>query len=684
MSKPGLRREDAPPAVDVLSTKKGHEAWVEPIVDKAHRVVRFRVRTGSGGVPEALKVGRGLAFRCLVCEQVAGEVEIKRQIAAAGFGTQLVATVAEGRRQRVYVSADDDQELAARLPEAANIPEEVMSTHPQYMGPPRYGLTRFGDIFSPRQAAVLTTLVELLDEVVESVPSDCASAPDGRNAEAYADAVRTYLAFAISKGVNYWTTVCSWHQAAEKMVSTFGLPVMAMVWDYAEANPFSSSSGNWTLGVEQAAECLEGLPARGAAAVEVRDAKSPTPYRGVLVSTDPPYYDNVPYSDLADLFYVWLRRSIGQTYPDLFSTLITPKDDELIADSERFGGKAKAKERFEHGLKLAMSAVREAASPEYPVTIYYAFKQSEAAPGSDGAISSTGWETMLEGLLSAGFAIDGTWPVRTEQPGGLREAGRNALASSIVLVCRPRHTDAAITTRRELVASLKRELPKSLRELQHGNIAPVDLAQSAIGPGMAVFSRYARVLEPDGSPMRVRTALGLINQVLDEILAEQEGEFDADTRWAVAWYEQFGLREAEFGVADVLARAKNTSVQGMVEAGIVAAGRGKVRLLARDEYDLGWDPAHDRRLPTWEAAQRLVHVLLTGGEGPATDLLARLGGVGDTARDLAYRLYQVAERKGWAEEARAYNALVVVWSDLTRAAAVPPGTGPVQPSLGLE
>jgi putative DNA methylase len=426
------------------------------------------------------------------------------------------------------------------------------------------------------------------------------------------------------------------------------------------------------------------LPGR----TEQADANAAEFPQGAVFSTDPPYYDNVGYADLSDFFYVWLRRSLGDVYPDLFGTLLTPKTAELVATPYRFAGdKAKADAHFERGLGGVFARMRRATDLTVPVSIYYAFKQAESDNDEDGAsihIASTGWETMLEALLASGFSVDGTWPVRTERNARSNSIDTNALASSIVLVCRPRSTDAGITTRKDFVAALKREMPEALRTLQHGNIAPVDLAQSSIGPGMAVFSRYAKVLEPDGSAMRVRTALALINQVLDELLAEQEGEFDADTRWAIAWYEQFGLGESAYGTAETLSKAKNSSVAGLVEAGIVAASRGRVRLLARDEYSADWDPAKDRRIPVWEATQRLVHVLLTDGEAPAGYLLARLGGLGDTARDLAYRMYHVAERKGWTDEARAYNALVVAWTDLSRGAESARAAQPAQANLGLE
>jgi putative DNA methylase len=401
-----------------------------------------------------------------------------------------------------------------------------------------------------------------------------------------------------------------------------------MVWDFAEANAFSGAAGDFEVTLKSIGRVVDALPTTGGAVVQQADATAATTgLVGSLVSTDPPYYDNIGYADLSDFFYVWLRRTLADVYPELFATVLTPKAAELVAAAYRFdGNKDAAEKHFETGLGAAFSRMREVTARSVPVTVYYAFKQSESDDGENGeaAVASTGWETMLEGLLHAGFSIDGTWPMRTERTARSISIGSNALASSIVLVCRHRADDASITTRKDFIASLKREMPEALRTLQHGNIAPVDLAQASIGPGMAVFSRYAKVLEPDGSAMRVRTALALINQVLDEILAEQEGEFDPDTRWAIAWYEQFGLNEADSGRAILLTQAKNTSLDGLTAAGIIDAHRGKTRLLNPGEYKSNWDPAKDARVPVWEATHRLVHALLTQNEAAAGTLLARL------------------------------------------------------------
>jgi putative DNA methylase len=407
-----------------------------------------------------------------------------------------------------------------------------------------------------------------------------------------------------------------------------------------------------------------------------------------VISTDPPYYDNVPYADLSDIFFVWLRQSLKSVYPDLVGTLLVPKQQELVAEPFRHNGREQARHFFEDGLGEAFNCMRETQHPNYPLTIYYAFKQAESdeddKQNAGGATisASTGWETMLEGLIRSGFTITGTWPMRSELANRLRSMDSNALASSIVLVCRPRPEDAKNTTRLEFIRMLRRELPEALRHLQHANIAPVDLAQAAIGPGMAIYSRYKAVLEADGSPMRVRTALQLINQALDEVLAEQEGEYDNDTRWAIAWFEQSAFEEGQYGVAETLSKAKNTSVQGMVDAGVTSARAGKVRLLRRDELPADWKPTADKRITAWEATQHLVRALDKHGESGAAAVLAALpGGIADVARDLAYRLYTTCERKKWAQEALAYNSLVIAWPEIARLAAEQARGGPVQGQL---
>jgi putative DNA methylase len=673
-----------------LSTKKGKETWVQPIVDRAAKTVRFGVGTGRGTPPEAPKVGRGASFRCLVCDQVASEDHIKVESRAGRMNAQLMAIVAEGQRSRAYLPPSPEHDRIAHSAERPEgvLDEEMNRDSTNLVSGRGYGFYKWRDLFTPRQLVALTTFSDLVVEARECLVRDAVSASD-RDPVDYGNAVATYLAFAVAKSADFWSTIATWSAQPknELVVSTFRRQALPMTWDFGEINPFSDSGGNFLKSLDSVGQAVAATPAAGSAVAVQRDATSVVVSQPAMVSTDPPYYDNIGYADLSDFFYVWLRRSLGDLHPELFRTLLTPKADELVASPYRFGGsKAEAEEHFEVGLGAAFKRIRDIADEHAPVTVYYAFKQTESET-HDGAtvVASTGWETMLEGLLGNGFSIDGTWPMHTERAGRSISIGANALASSVVIACRPRRADAGITTRRDFVASLKAEMPSALRTLQHGSIAPVDLDQAAIGPGMSIFSRYAKVLEPDGSAMRVRTALALINDALDEIVSEMVGEFDADTRWAIAWYDQFGMKDAEFGLAETRSRAKNTSIRGLVDAGIVAAARGRVRLLDRSEYAWPWDPATDRRTPVWEATQRLVHVLLNEGESSAGELLSRLGSLGDTARDLAYHLYQVAGRKGWADEARVYNALAASWTDLARnAETLGGGASPAQGTLGLE
>jgi putative DNA methylase len=649
-----------------LSKKRDKETLIQPHIDRTSSppLIHFSVEPGKHNPGDGTASRRGAT--CIACGTAVPLNYVRAEGKAGRMTAQLIAIVAEGKGGRVYLSPLAKQEQIANSATPTWEPTAELSNNARHMSPPLYGMRNFADLFTARQLVALTTISDLILEV-RSLVADALTED-----VSYADAVATYLAFAADKAANYWSSLCAWHQSAEKMVSTFGLPIIGMVWDYAEANPFSDSSGNWLLGVEQAAKSLEAAPASGKAQVFQRDVMSLSDeYNHFVVSTDPPYYDNVPYADLSDFFYVWLRRSLGNIYPNLFSTLLVPKSQELVADTVRQGSRESAQQFFEQGLGKAFSRIREVQEPNTPLTIYYAFKQTESDESiaelgnSFTSSASTGWETMLEGLLRSELAIFGTWPIRTEQGGGLREAGRNSLASSIVLVCRPRTADATLSTRRDFLNTLKRELPRALRDLQHGNIAPVDLAQAAIGPGMAVFSRYSKVLESDGTPMRVRTALQLINQMLDEVLAEQEGEYDADTRWAVAWFEQYSMEEGPYGVAETLSKAKNTAVGALVEAGILRAQGGKVRLLGRGEFSSNWNPVTAKRLTAWEVTQRLIWALQEHGDTGAAAILDHVGAYGEVARDLAYRLYIICERKKWADEAMAYNSLVVEWSDIS-------------------
>jgi putative DNA methylase len=496
--------------------------------------------------------------------------------------------------------------------------------------------------------------------------------------EAYAEAIATYLALGVSKLADYNSSFAVWSPTRDQAKSTFARQALPMVWDYAEVNPFAMAAGDLDVTLAGISEVLESSVGGETATVTQFDATSmvaaPLPS---VVCTDPPYYDNVSYAALGDFFYVWLRRSIGTLYPRLFATVLTPKSGELVADPQRSGGDpAAAEAAFEKGFERAFRFLAARCRVDVPMAVFYAFKQTEES--DEDGVASTGWETMLAALIRAGFGITGTWPIRTERFGRTNSLETNALASSIVLVCRLRPSDAGITDRRGFITALRSQLPSALRELQAANIAPVDLAQAAIGPGMAVFSRYARVVEADGSAMRVRTALGLINQALDEVLSEQEGEFDPDTRWAVAWFEQNGFQPGRFGDAETLSKAKVTSIDRLAEAGIVSSRSGVVRLLHREELDVRRGPdARDASI--WALTQRLIHALESDSEAATARLLAEAGGQSEAARDLAYRLFVSAERRGWAADALSFNALVTAWPELTRLAAAQ--RGPVQETM---
>ena len=507
----------------------------------------------------------------------------------------------------------------------------------------------------------------LSDAADAGVPDDGRPLRDGgTGATAYAEAVAVYLAFALDKVVDRGSTIARWDPTPTQsgIINTFSRQALPMTWDFGESNPLGDASGNYAGAVDLVAKTLSAAPCASIGTARQQDARADGISSNRVVSTDPPYYDNIGYADLSDFFYVWLRRSLKRVFPDLFATLAVPKAEELVATPYRHGSKAAAEAFFLDGMTKALHRLAEQAHPGFPVTIYYAFKQSERK--GDAGIASTGWETFLDAVIQSGFAISGTWPMRTELSNRMIGMGTNALASSIVLVCRRRPAKAPAATRREFLTTLRSELPVALRLLQTGNVAPVDLAQAAIGPGMAVYTRYARVLDAAGKPMSVRAALALINQTLDEVLAEQEGDFDADSRWALAWFEQHGFDDGAYGVAETLSKAKNTSVAGMVDAGIIKSQGGKVRLLRPKELPDDWDPAADARLTAWEAVHHLIRALETRGETAAAEIVAPLGSTAEIARELCYRLYTLCERKKRAAEALSYNSLVQSWSEIAR------------------
>lgn len=666
-----------------LSTKPGKMVWLEPIIDHASKAVRFVVQSGEPPLERQSALRNGSAavnvrgkrekasFRCLVCKVGQAKGAYIDEVAnATGFDITPLAVVAEGVGGRIYVELDQEDQFAAiedceqkvKSPDIRDrLPlQPCRGTFASNAQGRIYGFRTFSDYFTSRQLVALTTFSDLVGEARQRAIFDGAS-------KEYADAVVTYLGLGVSRLTDICNSLCRWESSKTQVRNLFGRQSIPIVWDFAEPNIFAGAAGDYGVSLDNLCKALEGTPARGRSAVRQLDAT--TLAQSAVFSTDPPYYDNISYADLSDFFYVWLRRSLGTVFPDIFSTLLVPKKQELVATPYRFeGSKERAQQFFEEGFGQTFGQMKKMQYSDFPMTVYYAFKQSESDDDDegDGSVTqaSTGWETMLEGLLRSDFQVTGTWPMRSELSNRPVASGTNALASSIVLACRPRPDSAPITTRKDFLASLKRELPHAVRDLQKGNIAPVDLAQAAIGPGMGVFSRYKKVLETDGSPMRVRTALALINQGLDEVLSELESEFDPDTRWALAWFEQHQFDEGFYGEAEVLATAKALSISHLAEAGILHSHAGRVRLLRREQLPEDWDPSAIGRLTVWEVTQHLIRRLDEKGEKETANLKAKIGGMAEIARDLAYRLYALCERRGWVEEAGYYNSLVVAWPSM--------------------
>lgn len=653
-----------------LSKKKNKEAFVEPVIDGKN--IEYHVRHGKNALDGTVNRKGG---RCICCGEPVGFPYIREEGKQGRMGSRLIAVVAEGANGRAYISPNEDHVRIADVPKPVDYPDAQITFNPRDFKTPNYGLTKFSDLFTNRQLTALTTFSALVQEaqakaeadaLAAGLPGDGASLADGgTGAKAYGQAIGVYLAFIISKLADRGSSICSWDVTRDGLRNTFGRQAIPMVWDYAEGNPFSNSSGCFDNMLEWVFKCIGKFPASIPASVQQCDAQSHGILQGIVVSTDPPYYDNIGYADLSDFFYIWLRQSLKNTYPDIFRTMLVPKVEELVATPYRFDGSVeKARDFFETGMLQTFKHVNSYSRDDIPVTIYYAFKQSESEADTSGTTqtASTGWETMLSAIIQAGFAITGTWPMRTEMANRSIASGTNALASSVVLVCRKRPANAPTCTRRDFINTLKRELKPALKELQRSNIAPVDLAQSAIGPGMGVYSRFAKVLEADGSPMSVRSALQIINQELDLFFSEQDGELDADSRFCVDLYSQFAFNDMKFGEADVLARAKNTSVESLASQGVLYAQKGVVHLLERTEL-----PAKtlDSEKTLWLLTQQLTRAMETGGVEACAEIVANMFGSGaDRAKALAYRLFTIAEQKGWAQEAYAYNSLVIAWPDI--------------------
>ncbi|MCK2127244.1 DUF1156 domain-containing protein [Thauera aromatica] len=660
----------------VLSSKAGKEAYVEPVVEGDG--YRFTVKVGVP--PESAKAGtkaagRGANFQCLLSgAPISGEY-VKTEGRNGRIGARMMAIVAEGVRCRVYLSPSAEQQEIAERIDTEWRPSIEFAKNSRHMTPWAYGLSEFGHLFTPRQLAGLTTFSDLVQEVVTRCRGDAVAAgiedddlgleDGGRGTLAYAQAVGVFLGFAIDRLAMTGNSLVRWNGVGEKAQHCFGRQALPMLWDFAEPNFLADATGSLTAAIFYSHDPIGGLPANPSGFVTQSDAQRQNISQSKVVSTDPPYYDNVPYADLSDFFYVWLRKTLRSVFPSLYATLAVPKSEELVADSFRHDSKNAAEVFFLEGMTKALRNVAEKAHSAFPITIYYAFKQSETTVGE--GTGNTGWETFLQAMVDAGIAISGTWPMHTEMKTRQRAMESNALASSIVLVCRKRDADAATVSRREFIRELNAVLPEALMDMTRGGInspvAPVDLSQAIIGPGMAIFSQYAAVLEADGKPMSVRTALQLINRFL------AEDDFDHDTQFCLHWFEGQGWATGKYGEADVLARAKGTSVAGLTEAGVVESGKGDLRLLKWAEMPRDWNPETDTRVPVWEALHQLIRALNQDGETAAGALLARMPARAEPIRALAYRLYTLCERKGWAEDARAYNELITAWSGVERGAS---------------
>ena len=669
----------------LLSSKPSREVWLEPVVDRSAKDIRFRVR--KGGTREEIstarrgaKAGRGANFRCLLSGAAITPDHTKTTGRTKEFGQQLMAVVVKGPKGKVYLPPDGLHEDTALTAHAAWRPNLRFPVDARAFTVCLYGFETWGDLFTERQLAALSAFskaIEGLREEIERAAAMSGFAADGTpleeggaGAKAYSEAVVTYLALVLSKCADYWSAICTWDASRDTFRNTFSRQAVPMVWDFAEANPFSGMTGSWQAMLEWVCKAVARCAPSAEAMVIQQDARTVQYGCDAVVCTDPPYYDNIGYADLSDFFHCWLRPLLKDIHSSLFRSLAAPKADELVATPFRHGGKEGAEKFFLNGMSDAIGSMAQGADEDYPAAIFYAFKQREIE--KDG-ITSTGWAAFLEAVIAAGYCIVGTWPVRTEMSARIRAIGSSALASSVVLVCRKRDGNAGSIGRTEFAAALKREMPPAIEEMTKAGILPVDLPQSAIGPGIGVYSRIRSVLENDDSPMPVRTALQLINQELDLYLNGVAGEFDGNTRFAITWFEQYGFGDGEYGIAESIAKARNISVRGVADAGIISDRADKVRLLRRCELDTNWDPTTDRLLTVWECLQHLVRVLEEGGETPAGELLRRIGGTErQAAKDLAYCLYEIcSSQRRDAAEAFAYNSLLAAWPAMTAVSTEP-------------
>jgi putative DNA methylase len=672
----------------MLSSKEGKKAWVEPIIDSnVPGGYRFQVMTGvllksdEERFRKGTKSAKAEAFVCLLTGSPIDRGYVQAEGKADRLGTKLMAIVAEGKRKRIYISPNQPHEQVAANARNHAAVEDALKGFLSPLTPTRamitggvcsaYGLNTWGKLFTPRQLVALVTLSDLIAELCDRVKKDAIIAGldedgtplhlGGGGAEAYADSMSTYLAFAVDRNAQTSNALVRWFPTGEKAQPAFERHALPIAFDFAEANVFASSTGSFDNCLKYLCLTLEkwgdDLPAK----IEQRDARFINEEEQYVIATDPPYYDNIGYAVLADFFYLWLKRSLSNTWPDLFRRLVTPKDEELVASPYRHGGKAEAEAFFMNGMKQALAASGKASRRDFPLAIFYAFKQSEA---EEEGTASAGWASFLQAIVDAGLAIDGTWPARTEHSSRMIGQGANVLASSIVLVCRRRAFDASLITRVEFIRALKRELPDAIDDIRKAGVGPVDMQQAVIGPGMGVFTQYSKVIEDDDSAMSVKTALALINRVWQEIESELDARFDAETQVALAWFSTYGLDYKASGELIMLANAKDVALNTLTAARVFEAKAGKARLLIHTDFD----PAQPRAvgMTVWEGMQRTAAVVRAeeGGAEAAARIIQSLGSRAADARKLAYRLYEICAQKGWNQEALVYNELAQEWPRL--------------------
>ncbi len=683
----------------MLSTKEGKKVWVEPVIDaSAPDGWRFAVKKGALNKENEAKlkegtIGRSGGGTCILSGASMPFTYVRQQGQTNGLGSRLMAIVAEGQRSRIYVTPTEEQVETAKKAKPSWEPEGELPNNPRDFKTPNYGLRTFASLFTPRQLVALTTFSDLVAKAREKALADALAAgladdevplhSGGFGATAYADGIATYLALIVGRCTDAWSTVTSWASTGEFIRNTFARQALPMVWDFSECNPFSASTGNFNNGIEWTCEALSGASAAGIGSVsQITAQENNYPVKSGLISTDPPYYDNIGYADLSDYFYIWHRRMLSTVWPELYRRLMVPKNVELVATPYRHGGREVAEAFFMNGMGEALTAMRKAATDGEPLAIYYAFKQSEVA--EDG-VTSAGWASFLQAIVSAGLVVDGTWPIRTERGARTISVGANALASSIVLVCRKRAANAPVVTRAEFIRNLKRELPDAIDDIRKAGVGPVDMQQSVIGPAMGVFTRFSKVLEDDDSAMNVKTALALINRVWEDIETELDTNFDAETQVALAWFATYGFEPKPSGELITLANAKNIPLAALFNAGVFADLHGKAGLIKRENLPADWTPASDKTLTVWECVQHTARILKAadGGGDAAALFVAQMGSKAADARALAYRLYEISSQKGWAQEALVYNELAQEWTKLEDIAANLGATGrPAEPAQG--